>query len=494
VNGFTPIFAGFPNPIDWIIDEVGGFVGDAATAGFEMIIGGLVAWVIDAVVWVVGGVFNFFIEATDPNVQADWFITGNGPYATTAGIGALLLLFFVFAGIVQGTLSGDVGGMLRRMVVDLPVSVLGMVGLVTVTQALIRLTDILSAHVMGSFEQDITDFTAVVTSLTVLSGGQATAFVVFLLGLVTVLAGVVVVAELVVREALIYIVVALAPLVFATRMWPATKGASRKLLELLCALILSKLVIAVALAVAAAAAVGSGSGGEVTSLPTPEVFAEDPGGSVTQAVGILLAAAAAFGVAAFSPLLIARLLPLTEGAVVAQGVKGGPVRAGQQGLMMANTVQMVSGRRINQLASGRAGSGSGAGGGGGAAAGRGPGTLGAGRAGAGAASAGGGSAGAAGGAGAGAGAGAAAAGPAAAVAAVGIGAAKAVKGAASTGASAATATAEAASGTSPGDRPVPTPRPKSGGGDPSKPASAGQPAAASAPKHPGRGKGTPGAQ
>lgn len=488
MNSFSPVLASFPNPIDWVIDEVGGFVGGAATAGFEMIIGGLVAWVIDAVVWVVGGVFSFFIDATDPNVQADWFITGNGPYATTLSIGAVLLLLFVFAGIVQGTLSGDVGGMLRRMVVDLPVSVLGMVGLVTVTQALIQLTDVLSAHVMGSFEQDISDFTGVVTSLTVLSGGQATAFVVFLLGLVTVLAGVILVAELVVREALIYIVVALAPLVFATRMWPATKGAARKLLELLCALILSKLVIAVALAVAAAAAVGAGSGGEVTSLPTPEVYAEDPGGSVTQAVGILLTAAAAFGVAAFSPMLIARLLPLTEGAVVAQGVKGGPVRAGQQGMMMANTAQMVSGRRISQLASGRAASGSSAGG---AAAGRGPGAFGAAGAGGGAGGAG---AGGASSAGAGAGAGAAAAGPAAAVAAVGIGAAKVVKGAATTGASAAAATAEAATGSSPGDRPVPTARPRSGTGGSPGSSSTSRPEAVPAPKHPGRGKGAPGGQ
>ncbi len=353
----TPVLAGFPNPIGWAVDQAGDFVGGVATAGFEMIIGGLVAWVIDAVIWVVGGVFNFFIDATDPNVQADWFITGNGPYATTAGIGATLLVLFVFVGIVQGTLSGDVGGMLRRMVLDLPMSVLGMVGLVTFTQALIRLTDVLSTHVLGSFQQDIAEFTTVVSSLSVLGGGTATAFVVFLLGLVTVLAGIVLVAELVIREALIYIVVALAPLVFATRLWPATKGAARKLLELLCALIVSKLVIAVALAVAAAAAVGSGSGGEVTSLPTPEVFAEDPGGSVTQAVGILLAAASAFGVAAFSPLLIARLLPITEAAVVAQGVRGGPVRAGHQGMMVANTAQMVSGRRLGQLAAAKAGAG-----------------------------------------------------------------------------------------------------------------------------------------
>lgn len=344
---------GFPNPIDWAIDKVTGFVGDAATAGFELVIGGLVAWVVDAVVWVVGGVFNFFLDATDPNVQADWFITGTGPYAMTAGIGATLLVLFALAAVIQGTLRGDTGTMIRSIALDLPISVLGMVGLVTITQALIRLTDELSMHVVGNFQEDITAFGTVVASLQTLAGGPSTAFVVFVLGLVTALAGLIVVAELVIRSALIYIVVALAPLVLATRLWPATRGAARKLLELLCALILSKLVIAVALSVAAAAAVGAGSGGEVTALPEPEVFAEDPGGSVTQAVGILLTAAAAFGVAAFSPLLIAKLLPLTEAAVIAQGVRSGPARAGQQALMAANSVQMASGHRLQQLATGR---------------------------------------------------------------------------------------------------------------------------------------------
>jgi hypothetical protein len=364
---------GFPNPIGWTIDKATGFVGSAATAGFAGMIGGLTAWIVDAVVWVVGGVFGFFVNATDPNVQADWFAAGHGPYATTAGIGAVLLVGFLLAGIVQGILHGDVGGMLRRLALDLPVSIIGMIGLVTITQVLIRLTDALSTQVLGNFKGDISQFGKVVASLNLLSGGQATGFVIFVLGLVTVLAGLVLFAELVVRSALIYIVVALAPLVFAARLWPATKGASRKLLDLLVALIVSKLVIAIALAVAAAAAVGSGTGGQVSALPTPETFAQNPGGSVAQAAGILLTAAAAFGVSAFSPILIARLLPLTEAAVVAHGVKGGPVRAGHQGMMMANTVQMVSGRRHSQIANGgvSAGAGSppatGAGAGGGAA-------------------------------------------------------------------------------------------------------------------------------
>lgn len=406
---------GFPNPVGWAIDKVTGFVGGVATAGFEMIIGGLTAWVVDAVVWVVGGVFNFFIDSTDPNVQADWFVTGDGPYATTASIGASLLLLFVLAGIIQGTLAGDVGGMLRRIGLELPVSIVAMIGLVTVTQILIRLTDALSGQVLRNFEDDISEFGAVVATLGRLSGGPASAFVVFVLGLVTVFAGLVLVAELVVRAALIYIVVALAPLVFAARLWPATKGASRKLLDLLVALIVSKLVIAIALAVAAAAAVGSGSGGEVTALPEPEVYAEDPGGSVTNAVGILLTAAAAFGVSAFSPLLIARLLPMTEAAVIAQGVRGGPIRAGHQGAMMANTAQMVSGRRYSQIASGRAAASAGAGS---PAVGSGVGASGA----------------------AGAGRGVAAAGPVAVAVTVG----EAAKKAASTGARAATATADAA--------------------------------------------------
>lgn len=346
------VLAGFPNPIGWAIDKVTSFVGGVATAGFEAIITGLVAWVTDAVVWVIGGVFNFFIDATDPNVQADWFVAEDGPYGTTVQIGAVLMVGFLFAGITQGVLAGDVGGMLRRMALDLPVSVLGMVGLVTMTQVLIRLTDDLSTWVMRGFEDDIAQFTAVVTSLSRLSGGVATAFVVLVLGLVTVLAGLILVAELTVRAALIYIVVALAPLVFAARLWPALQDSAKKLLQLLAALILSKLAMAVALAVASAAAVGTGSGGEVTALPEPEVVAEDPGGSVTQAVGILLASVAAFGVAAFSPLMVSRLLPMAEAAVVAQGVRGMPVRGAQQAMSMAYYTEMLARTRLRRIAKG----------------------------------------------------------------------------------------------------------------------------------------------
>lgn len=348
------LLAGFPNPVGWATDEVAGVAAGAASRGAGLVVGQLTAWMLEAVVWVVGAVFNFFLDATEPNVQADWFLGNDGPYATTVGIAAVLLLGFVLIGITQGVLAGDVAGMLRRVGFELPVAVLAMVGLVGVTQALVTLTDELSAGLLDRFAADVKRFTATVGSLSALGDGTASAFVVFLLALISVVAGIVLVAELVVRASLIYIVVALAPLVFAAQLWPAVRGAGRKLLELLVALIVSKLVVAVALAVAAAAAVGTGSGGEVTALPAPEVVADNPGGSVTQAVGILLAATAAFAVAAFSPLLVARLLPMTEAAVVASGIRGGPLRAGQQAMSARYYAQVAGRSRLTSVASGPA--------------------------------------------------------------------------------------------------------------------------------------------
>src|SRR3546814_9436172 len=119
--------------------------------------------------------------------------------------------------VCSSDLNGDVGGMLRQIGLQLPVSVIGMVGIVTFVQALVRLTDALSSGVLDRFGHSVAEFSTVISSLAVLAGGPASAFVVFLLGLIAVIAGIVLVAELVIRSALVYIVVALAPLVFAAQ-------------------------------------------------------------------------------------------------------------------------------------------------------------------------------------------------------------------------------------------------------------------------------------
>lgn len=337
----------FPNPISWVWDKATGLLGDVVGGvvgwTFEKVIGGLVAWVLDGVSWAVGAVFGFIDTSTSPTVTAAWFrgdSTATGPYRVMLGIAAALLLVFVFAGLVQGTLAGDSAGMVRRMVLDLPIAVAGMVSTVTVTQLLIDLSDGLSDAILAGLGTDIRSFMDGIATVGNLTGGVATALAVFLLGLFTLFAALAIFVELVIRSALIYLVVGLCPLAFAALLWPATRGILKRTLELLCALILSKVVITLALAIGAAALGGAGNRTEPepvlsppTATPAPVDGQEPAGGSdastVTTAAGVLLAGLATFMVACFSPHLLLRLFPAVEGAVVAQGVRGGPLRAAQ---------------------------------------------------------------------------------------------------------------------------------------------------------------------
>lgn len=339
---------GFPSPISWVWDKATGMLGDAAGAAlgwsFEKVIGGLVAWVLDGVAWVVGAVFGFIDTSTSPTVTAAWFVgdgARDGPYRVMLSVAAALLLLFVFAGLIQGVLAGDVAGMGRRMVLDLPLAIGGMVSTVAITQLLIDLTDALSDGILSGFGTDIRSFMDGVATVGALTGGVATAFVVFLLGLFTLLAGLVIFVELVIRSALIYLVLGLCPLAFAALLWPATRGVLRKTLELLCALIVSKVVISLALAIGAAALGGAGS----APSPPPEIApptataaavseGESDPATVTAAAGVLLAGLATFAVACFSPFVIMRLFPVVEGAVVAQGLRSGPVRTAQSAWSM----------------------------------------------------------------------------------------------------------------------------------------------------------------
>ena len=338
---------GFPNPITWVWDKSTGLLGDAADTAlgwsFEKVIGGLVAWVLDGVTWVAGAVFGFIDTSTSPTVTAAWFVgegSGDGPYGVMLSVAAALLLLFVFAGLIQGVLAGDVAGMCRRIALDLPLAVGGMVSTVAITQLLIDLTDAISEGILSGFGTDIRAFMDGVATVGSLTGGVATALVVFLLGLFTLLAGLVIFIELVIRSALIYLVVGLCPLAFAALLWPVTRGVLRKTLELLCALIVSKVVISLALAIGAAALGGAGGAPAAAPEITPPAVTADAApapsdaATVTAAAGVLLAGLATFTVACFSPFVILRLFPVVEGAIVAQGLRGGPLRTAQSAWSM----------------------------------------------------------------------------------------------------------------------------------------------------------------
>jgi len=437
----TSVLADLPNPVGIVKDALASKVGGWA---FDKVAEGIAGWVLDAVGFFVDGAIDFLRTSSTPDVGAAWFSGAGSPYATVRNMAGLLLVGFVFLGIIHGLIQGDAGGMIRRIAGNLPAAVGGMVVTTAVVGRLLELTDALSAAVLVNTDNQSLHFlSGFGKTITTGPGG----FAAVVLGLLAVVGGLLLWIELIVRASLVYVLVAISPLGFAATLWPSAKGILRKSIELLLAVILSKLVICITLAIGVAALSGAGTAG-----PAGAGFASGAGASL----GALLVGTVLLGIAAFSPFIVLKLVPVAEAAVVAQGISRGPLRAGQSGMSTAYSASTLS-----RLAGGGGGApgapgGSGPAGGSGAAGSAGPPSA-AGGAGAGGAASGG--AGAGGGAAAGGAAStgaAAAAGPAgvavAAGAAVVSGAAKAARKVADT---ASTTADNASSGGSTADAPRP---------------------------------------
>ena len=315
-----------PNPIDVVTGTVTKPLGWA----WDKVADGIANWVLGAVEYFVNGIIEFLLASSRPNVEAAWFSGSDSPYASVRGVAVSLLLVFLLLGLIQGLLAGDAGGMIRRLAADLPAAIVGMIATTIVVGKLLDLTDALSQRVLSNTDGQAVHF---------LSGFGVTAtqatqgFAAVLLGLVAVVAGLIVWVELMIRSVLVYILVALSPLSFAARVWPAARGVLRRTIELLLAVILSKLVICIAIAVGVAALGGAG-----TADASADVHADDTAASM----GTLFVGTAILVMAAFAPFLVLKLIPWAEGAIVAQGVSRSPIRAAGSTMGTINQAQSLS--------------------------------------------------------------------------------------------------------------------------------------------------------
>ena len=138
--------------------------------------------------------------------------------------------------------------------------------------------------------------------------------------------------EWVVRNSLIYLLVAFAPLTLAARVWPAARGARGRPARLVSlALIVSKFAIALCLALGGAALAGGG----------PKQG--DLGTQADMDLASMLTGASLMLLAAFTPFIVLKLLPIVEAAVIAQGISRSPTRAAQSGMQVAYDGQGLSG-------------------------------------------------------------------------------------------------------------------------------------------------------
>ncbi len=334
-----------PNPFEPIGDAIGGAASKAAESAFEFFMSRLAIALSNAVNKVVTEVMNYLDSSSTVNLDQGWFA---GPAARdilqSVGIfaGALLVLFLL-AAVIQGLVRGDVAMMVRTAAIEVPMSVLGMVAVTTVTGVLLALTDGVSSMVLAGAPENIARFLAIGEAESIVKLGLFG----FILVPAFILAAVLVWIELVVRSSLIYLLLAFSPLVLAARVWPMLSGAWHQLCRIGLALIVSKFAIALALGLGSAALANGGPGNLGASGPNPN----DVGTQVGLTVGGLIVGVSLMVLSAFAPFVVLKLLPVFEAAVLAQGISRGPMRAAHSGAQIAYYAQ-----GLKRLAGGRNGS------------------------------------------------------------------------------------------------------------------------------------------
>ncbi len=300
-------------------------VADAAASLAAAFIGALIRGAGEAVNAVLGAVSKFMTSSTRPNVTAAAFVGTDGPYHKVAQIAALLMILFLLFAVIQQTIAGQPGELVTRIVRSVPLAVLAIVGLPWAVDQLLSLVDAICAWLLptGATMATIAKVYGADQLQSTLSGG-ALSLPVLLVQIFAWLGGLVIYLELVVRDALVLITVALAPLSFAAMVWPAARGAARRIAELLAAIILSKLAIWVALLVGI------------------DLFAKQATSPGPDAWGQMIAGAAVLAVACFAPYVVWKLLPVAEAAVIAQGLSRQPGRAAQSAMYTANSARNMT--------------------------------------------------------------------------------------------------------------------------------------------------------
>ena len=287
------------DPLCELGKTVAGKAGDVVTAPVRVVAGGavdvLTSWVADTAQWILGRVISFIDHSTTPTLDGDWFTER---YRFMVGLAALALLPMLLIATIRAVMTQDISQLVRSFFVYLPVAILGTFIAVHLTQALLSITDSLSAAVARNVAGDVSEiFDSVSGTLSKATGATAPAtpsFAIFLGALLLVIGSFFVWLELLIRSAAVTAAVFFLPMIIAGLVWPAAMRWTKRLIEILVALIVSKFVIVAVISLATAALADPGSGG----------------------FGTVMGAAALMLMAAFSPFALLKLVPMVEGASI----------------------------------------------------------------------------------------------------------------------------------------------------------------------------------
>ena len=168
------IFAIDLNPVDDIIDGVGGLIGGAAEAAgeaaLELVVQFVFGLIADAVASVTGAIVDAMDSTTAVDLNGGFFPALTPIRQTVLGMSMALVLALFLISIVRSLAAGEPGAIIRAALVDVPSAMLLMVMSVTVAWILIRIVDEASLAVTGDVGAAMGEFTASLVVVEALTG------------------------------------------------------------------------------------------------------------------------------------------------------------------------------------------------------------------------------------------------------------------------------------------------------------------------------------
>jgi hypothetical protein len=237
--------------VNRVATQAGQAVGSAVGQAGQSVVSGAEAdftsWIGNGAAWIVQGVTQEVLSnSSTPSLDPTRATTLTQVYGRVVGVALSLSVLLVLLGIIEAALTQRPGA-LRRVVVGIAVSGIGLGAVPVATALLVRVTDDLSSYVIASPAQELAPGLSAIVQLLLATtpGGGTAAFALAALGMMV--GGALLWLELLVRASLIYMFLGVVPLACAAVQWPRLEGVLRQVLFAGLALIVSKLVIAVVL-------------------------------------------------------------------------------------------------------------------------------------------------------------------------------------------------------------------------------------------------------
>jgi hypothetical protein len=313
--------------IDALDGLLSGPVGSAAKQGIDLLVG----WLARGLAFLIEWFWTTVETATTPRLTDGWFANKLFEQVALLALGVTVAL--MLASAIQGALAGR-PEQIWQAVKQAAWSIVATALAITVMTELMHVVDEASNALWAGSRDELRavldGYIVVVASASLNQLG----FVVVVVQLVWYLGLMGLGVAMGMRGTLIYLVAALCPLVFSSSVLPMFRESARKIVHIGVALIGSKLAVVIALVVAVKVL-----GNSLSLPPSGDIQAD-----AASVFGAMMTGATMFVIASLMPIVLYKLMPTIESAVVSSGVAGSWGRAAMTGMYAANGIRGM-GRR-----------------------------------------------------------------------------------------------------------------------------------------------------